>query len=171
MRVDDHPGVQTGIVPDEWSRATKLVKSDARWQAAMRLRGIERFEPIFCDALSVGSFGARETRRLLKVPCYDARGTRNVYGRPIEGVMGLVDLDRNSVVEIRDSGVVPVSKADPSLEQERQPRPSPGGRPTFQALRRGSLHASGQFGPWEGGRSLELRSNGSGPDCLDSALR
>ena len=129
IRIDDRPGVQTGIVPEEWSRATTLVKADPRWQAAMRLRGIERFEPIFCDALSVGSFGARETRRLLRVPCYDARGTRNVYGRPIEGVMGLVDLNRNSVVEVHDSGVVPVSKADPSLEQERQPGLRPAARP------------------------------------------
>ena len=128
IRIDHRPGVQTGIVPEEWSTATKLVKADPRWQAAMRLRGIERFEPIFCDALSLGSFGTGETRRLLKVPCYDARGTRNVYGRPIEGVLGLVDLDRNSVVEIRDSGVAPVSKADPSLEQERQPHLRPAAR-------------------------------------------
>ena len=128
VRVDDRSGVQTGFVPEEWTRATKLVKADRRWQAAMRLRGIDQFEAIFCDALSVGSFGAREPRRLLKVPCYDARGTRNVYGRPIEGVMSLVDLDRNSVVEVRDSGVVPVSKADPSLEQERQPGLRPAAR-------------------------------------------
>ncbi|HEY0165313.1 MAG TPA: hypothetical protein VGB39_08075, partial [Sphingomicrobium sp.] len=128
VRTDDRPGVQTGIVPEEWSRATKLVKADPRWQAAMRLRGINDFGPIFCDALSVGSFGAGETRRLLKVPCYDARGTRNVYGRPIEGVMGLVDLDRDSVVEVNDSGVVPISKADPSLEQERQPNLRPAAR-------------------------------------------
>ena len=129
VRVDDRPGVQTGIVPEEWSRATRLVKADPRWRAAMRLRGIDRFEPIFCDALSVGSAGTIETRRLLKVPCYDARGTRNVYGRPIEGVMALVDLDRNSVVEVRDSGVVTISKADPSLEQERQPSLRPAARP------------------------------------------
>ena len=129
VRVDDRPGVQTGIVPEEWSRATRLVKADPRWQAAMRLRDIAQFEPIFCDALSVGSAGTLETRRLLKVPCYDARGTRNVYGRPIEGVMALVDLDSNSVVEVRDSGAVPISKADPSLEQKRQPSLRPAARP------------------------------------------
>jgi primary-amine oxidase len=133
VRVDERPGVQTGIAPDEWARATKLVKADPRWQAAMRLRGIDRFEPIFCDALSVGSFGALETRRLLKVPCYDARGTRNVYGRPIEGVMGLVDLDRNSVVQVSDSGVVPVSTADPSLEQERRADLRPAARPILSS--------------------------------------
>lgn len=133
LGVDRHPNVQTGIVPEEWSRATRLVKADPRWQAAMRLRGIERFGAIFCDSLSVGSFGVRETRRLLKVPCYDARGTRNVYGRPIEGVMGLVDLDRNSVVEIFDSGFVPISRADPSLEQERRPALRPVARPIISS--------------------------------------
>jgi primary-amine oxidase len=150
LRVDDRLGVQTGIVPEEWVRATKLVKADPRWQAAMRLRGIARFEPIFCDALSVGSFGARETLRLLKVPCYDARGTRNVYGRPIEGVMGLVDLDRNSVVEIRDSGVVPVSKADPSLEQERQPGLRPAARPIVSSAPAGfNFTVSDNLISWE----------------------
>lgn len=129
LRVDDRRDVQTGIVGQDWDRVTKLVKADPRWQAAMRSRGISRFEAIFCDALSVGSFGARETRRLLKVPCYDARGTRNVYGRPIEGLMGLVDLDRNAVVEVRDSGVVPINTADPSLEQERQIALRPRARP------------------------------------------
>ncbi len=102
----------------------------------MRLRGIAQFEPIFCDALSVGSAGTLETRRLLKVPCYDARGTRNVYGRPIEGVMALVDLDSNSVVEVRGQRRSTDGKADPSLEQKRQLSLRPAARPIIaRALR------------------------------------
>jgi len=131
--VDPRPNVQTGIDGEEWDRATRVVKADPRWQSAMRVRGIERFASIFCDALSVGGFGARESRRLLKVPCYDARGISNVYGRPIEGVMALVDLDRNVVVEVVDSGVVPISTADPSLEQERQPTLRPPARPILSS--------------------------------------
>jgi primary-amine oxidase len=121
------PDVQTQITGSDWSTATRLVKADERWQAAMRLRGITDFENIFCDALPVGTSVPTERRRLLKVPCYDARGTSNVYGRPIEGVMALVDLDRRAIVELVDSGLVPISSADPSLEEERQSsiRPAP----------------------------------------------
>ena len=150
VRVEARPNVQTPIVPEEWSRATRLVKADARWQAAMKRRGIEQFSSIFCDALSVGSFGAHESRRLLKVPCYDASGTRNVYGRPIEGVMSLVDLDRSIVVEIQDSGVVPSSKADPSLEQERQPVVRPKGRPIVSSAPFGfNFRVEGNIVRWE----------------------
>ena len=121
------PDVQTQITGSDWSTATRLVKADKRWQAAMRLRGITDFKAVFCDALAVGTSIPTDRRRLLKVPCYDARGTSNVYGRPIEGVVALVELDRHAVVEIADSGPVPVSTDDPSLEEERQPsvRPAP----------------------------------------------
>jgi primary-amine oxidase len=121
------PDVQTQISGSDWSTATRLVKADERWQAAIRLRGITDFKNIFCDALSVGTSVLPDRRRLLKVPCYDARGTSNVYGRPIEGVMALVDLDRRAVVELVDSGLVAISSADPSLEEERQAsiRPAP----------------------------------------------
>jgi primary-amine oxidase len=114
--------VQTPIVPEEWSRAIALVKADKRWRAAMLARGISEARGIFCDALSTGPATRPEPRRLVKVPCYDARTTTNVYGKPIEGVMALVDLDADAVLEVRDTGVVPVSKDDPSLEQERQSR-------------------------------------------------
>ncbi|MBA3510368.1 hypothetical protein [Sphingomonas sp.] len=129
IRVEPRPNVQTAIVPAEWRRATALVKADPRWQRAMRLRGITDFRGIFCDALSVGQFGEPERRRLLKVPCYDARGTTNIYGRPIEGLMALVDVGAGVVVEVTDSGPVPVSRADPSLEQERQRELQPALRP------------------------------------------
>jgi primary-amine oxidase len=119
--------VQIPITGSDWSTAAGLVKADQRWRAAMRLRGITDFKNIFCDALSVGTTVPTDRRRLLKVPCYDARGTSNVYGRPIEGVMALVDLDRRAVIELADTGLVPISSADPSLEEERQPsiRPAP----------------------------------------------
>jgi primary-amine oxidase len=120
VSVRRRPGAQSNIVAEEWSRATELVKADPRWNAALRKRGIADARAIFCDALSPGHFRKPERRRLLKVPCYDARGTSNVYGRPIEGLMATVDLDADKVIAVTDSGLVPVSRADPSLEQEKQ---------------------------------------------------
>ncbi|MGI8705113.1 MAG: hypothetical protein ACR2JJ_04870 [Sphingomicrobium sp.] len=123
------PNVQPEIIGSDWVLATRLVRADKRWQAAMRLRGITDFSGIFCDALSVGTSITTEQRRLLKVPCYDARGTTNVYGRPIEGLMAVVDLDQRAVLEVVDSGPVPISTEDPSLEQERQESVRPMSKP------------------------------------------
>jgi primary-amine oxidase len=131
------PGVKTGITSEDWMRATVLVKQDERWRAAMRRRGISNFDDVFCDALSVGAQGASEPARLLKVPCYDATDTTNVYGRPIEGVIGLVDLTSLRVVEVSDSGIEPLSKADPSLEEERQPTLRSALKPVFSTAPEG----------------------------------
>jgi primary-amine oxidase len=133
VRIVPRAGVQTAITGEEWNRATNLVKADPRWQAAMAARGIADVKPIFCDALSVGSRGPGEQRRLLYVPCYDARGTRNVYGRPIEGLMALVDVGANAIIEVADSGPVPISKADPSLEQERHETLRPALKPVISS--------------------------------------
>jgi primary-amine oxidase len=130
-------GVQTQIIGNDWSTATRLVKANELWQAAMRRRGLTEFEDVFCDALSVGTTAPSERRRLLKVPCYDARGTSNVYGRPIEGVMALVDLDRGEVVRLDDTGPVPVSTDDPSLEEERQPLVRPAAKPVRMSAAKG----------------------------------
>lgn len=105
------PGVESAIDSAEWATAQRLVKEDSRWRAAMRKRGYENFEEIFCESLSAGYFAskAEEGRRLLKMPCYDTAGTKNnVYARPIEGVIATVDLNAGKVLGILDEGVVPV---------------------------------------------------------------
>ena len=114
------PGAQPAIQSAEWSEAQRLVKQDARWQAAMRKRGLESFERIFCDSLSAGYFGAgqQDGRRLMRLPCYDVSGAKShVYARPIEGVIATVDLDNNAVVDVTDSGVVPVPEGNHNFDE------------------------------------------------------
>ena len=104
---------QPPILSSELARAQALVKQDARWRDAMRARGYQNFDDLFCDSLSAGYFGSAEEqgRRLLKMPCYDVSGARtNIYARPIEGVITTVDLDAGSVVRVEDEGVVPVGE-------------------------------------------------------------
>lgn len=102
------PGVQPAIRGDEWAAAEAALKADPDWQAAMRARGYATFDNIFCESLSAGHFG-EETGRILRMPCYDTEGAgANVYARPIEGVVATVDLDRLEVVELLDTGPVPV---------------------------------------------------------------
>jgi primary-amine oxidase len=110
------PNVQPSILSEELELAQHLTMVDPDWQAAMRQRGYTAFDKFYCAPLSVGYFAdpAEYNRRLLKVVCFDTAGTKNnVWARPIEGLYTLVDLDERKVIEVVDSGVIPVSR-DPA---------------------------------------------------------
>jgi primary-amine oxidase len=76
----------------------------------MAKRGITDYEKIRCVQLSTGNFGARieAERRLTKIICLDGRETQNYWARPIEGVTVVYDMNRKSIIEVIDSGVVPI---------------------------------------------------------------
>jgi primary-amine oxidase len=108
------PGIQPGIVPEEWRAAQRITKADPDWREAMRKRGYTDFEKLFCAPLTVGPITDPQEakRRLLKVVCFDTTGTRiNIWGRPIEGLHAVVDLDAGKdgkVIKLVDTGIVPV---------------------------------------------------------------
>src|SRR5262249_56124339 len=81
-------------------------------QAAMEQRGYAAIDPtkLFCAPMPAGPPGdaGAAGRRLLRVGCFDAAGTKNVWSRPIEGLVAVVDLDEHKVIRIVDTGPVPV---------------------------------------------------------------
>lgn len=108
---------QSAILFEEFLGASDVVKKDPRWRAAMAKRGFTTFDNIICAPLTVGPVIDQRYRglRLLKVPCFDKSGAvNNVYGRPIEGLLAIVDVRKGAVLEVIDEGVVPVPKAIPS---------------------------------------------------------
>lgn len=108
---------QSAILFEEFLGASEVVKKDARWRAAMRKRGITSFDNIVCAPLTVGPVIDPRYRgfRLLKVPCFDKTGAvNNVYGRPIENLMAIVDVHKRAVLDVIDQGVVPIPKDVPS---------------------------------------------------------
>ena len=108
---------QSAILFEEFLGASEVVKKDPRWRAAMAKRGITTFDNIICAPLTVGPVIDPRSRglRLLKVPCFDKTGAvNNVYGRPIEGLLSIVDVRKGAVIDVIDEGVVPVPKAVPS---------------------------------------------------------
>jgi primary-amine oxidase len=116
--------VQPAIQSAEWRKAQRLLKQDPRWIAAMRARGYTDFSDIFCESHSAGFFDLAEERkrRLLKMPCYDIRGAKtNIYGRPIEGLISVVDLNEWTVVEVIDKGPVPVSTDNHGFDEASVP--------------------------------------------------
>ena len=108
---------QSSILFEEFLGASAVVKKDPRWRAAMARRGITSFDNIICAPLTVGPVIDEKYRglRLLKVPCFDKTGAvNNVYGRPIEGLLAIVDVRKGAVVDVVDEGVVPIPTAIPS---------------------------------------------------------
>ncbi len=108
-------GVEPGILlTEEWTDAQQIVRANPKWQAAIRKRGIHNFQDdVVCIPHTVGYHGIAEEEghRLVKVTCYDSRGTKNFWGRPIEGLIAVIDHNKREVVRLIDTGVVPVPKA------------------------------------------------------------
>ena len=124
------PGVQSGVLVEEWTKAQQVTVADRGWQAAMKRRGYNFDAPgsakgkLFCVPFTVGHVAdpALQGRRLLKVGCLDLEGTRNnVWGRPIEGLYALVDVDDGKVVRLIDTGIVPVSREIHAYDEASQP--------------------------------------------------
>ena len=116
------PGVQPPLSSEEWALASHLTKEDQRWLDALRTRGYHDVSEIFCEALPVGYFGAQDSDepRLVRMPCYDIANARtNVYGRPIEGLISVVDLDNRRVDRVIDTGALPVSTQSHEFSGER----------------------------------------------------
>ncbi|MCH7548972.1 MAG: primary-amine oxidase [Candidatus Krumholzibacteriota bacterium] len=104
-------GVQPGVLmTEEWDDVQRIVQMDPRWQEALRKRGFEDFQSVVCVPIGTGYFGIAEEagRRLVKVVTYDARETKNYWGRPVEGLIVVVDQNERAVVRVDDSGVVPI---------------------------------------------------------------
>jgi primary-amine oxidase len=108
---------QSTILFEEFLGASEVVKNDPRWQAAMRKRGYTSYDQIICAPLTVGPVVDEHYRglRLLNVPCFDkAGGVNNIYGRPIENLLAVVDVRKRVVIDVIDLGVVPIPADIPS---------------------------------------------------------
>ncbi len=103
--------VRPGLLFEESFAAIVAVQENAQWQAAMRRRGIEDLETVQIDPWPAGSFGVahEEGRRICRCLSY-VRHTRddNGYAHPVEGVVVFVDMARGEVLEVVDTGVVPI---------------------------------------------------------------
>jgi primary-amine oxidase len=89
--------------------AKRLVRGDPAWQAAMRARGYESFDSIDCNPFTPALVEPAAKGRPFRVTCYDTSGPlADTIPRPIEGLHALVDTDQGRVLEVVDTGSVPV---------------------------------------------------------------
>jgi primary-amine oxidase len=119
-------GVHPAVLVDEFSSPAELVRADPRWQAAMRRRGITDFENVQIDVWAAGRLTREERasgRRLLRcLSFYRGRFSDNAYVRPIEGVVALVDVGRDEVLDVVDRVAVPLNDSPGEMDESAQGR-------------------------------------------------
>jgi primary-amine oxidase len=108
---------QAAVTIDEIIAIGGIVTADERWRAAMAKRGITQFDNILCFPLSTGPLldPALAGKRLLNSTCVDRAGAgNNIWGKPIENVIVVIDLTARKVLAVTDLGVLPAPPDTPS---------------------------------------------------------
>jgi primary-amine oxidase len=94
---------------------------DPAFLAALAARGIDDPNPgnVFVTPLTAGSFGLpEESRRIVKAQMYYSEGgSTHLYGKPIEGLQLIIDLDDQEIVELIDTGVLPLPDDVPNFDE------------------------------------------------------
>jgi primary-amine oxidase len=115
-------GAQPLVTATEFELLPDIVKKDERWRAAMRRRGIEDFEKVQIDGWAVGQVAAKfRGVRLLRALTYlkgDEGKDVNFYGQPVEGVVALVNMNTEQVLEVTDTGVLPLPPPSQQLDEK-----------------------------------------------------
>ncbi|MEO3935918.1 primary-amine oxidase [Dermatophilaceae bacterium Soc4.6] len=103
-------GVQPPMMFEEFMACEETVRADLRWQAAMRLRGVEDFSLAMIDPWASGYTGPEDDpslRRLARPLSFVRTSAEdNGYARPVEGLVVTVDLDTMTVIDVVDHGAV-----------------------------------------------------------------
>ena len=88
------PGAQPPIGETDSTIADRIVRSDPRWAAALRARGIRDSTSVFTVAWPAGHFGLpnEDGDRIARVTPYLGSAGENYYAHPVEGIAAHVDL-------------------------------------------------------------------------------
>jgi primary-amine oxidase len=131
-------GVQAPIMEEEFMAVEELVRGNARWQEAVRLRGVEDFGLCMLDPWASSYTGPEDhpdVRRICRpLTWVRASPGDHGYARPVEGLVVVVDLDAMAVVEVTDHGVVPLPPKAGNYVPEMMVG-DPGNVPAVGALR------------------------------------
>ena len=100
-------------IAEDMFTVEELVRSDPRWQEAMRLRGVTDFSLAMIDPWPSGYLGAADHPATSARLCRPLTWMRSApgehgYARPVEGLIVSVDMDTMTVTDVTDHGVVPI---------------------------------------------------------------
>ncbi|MEO1142037.1 MAG: tyramine oxidase, partial [Pseudomonadota bacterium] len=110
---NDGPIGETGqpmVLFAEFIGALEGALGDERMVSALAKRELKPTD-VFCLPLTAGNFfdGTGQSKRLMKVPCYVAPSQSNFYAKPIEGLFAVYDLKTSEVIDVEDTGIVPIN--------------------------------------------------------------
>jgi primary-amine oxidase len=112
-------GGQPPLLAGEYDELSRIVKANPEWQAAIAKRGITDFNTVQVDGWAVGHVAAaQQSARLMRAVTYLVGGQTNFYGRPIEGVVALVNMNTGRVIEVVDTGVVPLPPPSQEFDEK-----------------------------------------------------
>jgi primary-amine oxidase len=123
-------GVQPLADVTELAEAEELLRLDPAFQHALARRGVTDFTTVQVDAWPAGNFGPSDgpERRLARGLAFiRPHGEDNEWAHPVDGVIGLVDLNRLEVLGVEDHGVVPIPPEtgdfgnDPDIRKDLKP--------------------------------------------------
>ena len=121
-RVVDHDPETDGQPPimlEEFVAVDEIVKADPGWVEAMGKRGITDLSLVAACPLSAGSFdlpGERGRRMLRVLSFLQHRPADHPWAHPVDGVVAYVDLIERRVVELVDTGVMPVPEEEGNFD-------------------------------------------------------
>ncbi|ASR35587.1 tyramine oxidase [Prauserella marina] len=102
---------QVPVLGEEHDVVREIMAIDEGWLAALRERGITDPSHVYLAALSAGRFESIPDggRRLVRVLAHwKPKPSTMVWAHPLDGLVAYVDLIRREVVEIVDTGAVPI---------------------------------------------------------------
>ena len=123
-----HPYGQPPVTIEEVFKVGDIVKADPAWRRAMKRRGLTNrdIELVQVDPFSAGYFdrAVERGRRLVSAVSYWRKDIKdNGYAHPIEGVVALVDLIENRIVQLVDEpDIVPIPKTPRNYGRDSIPR-------------------------------------------------
>ncbi|NRA88096.1 MAG: hypothetical protein HRU28_12065, partial [Rhizobiales bacterium] len=119
--------VEPSVMAGEWHIARNLTLQSAEFINALKKRNITELKNIYCSPNPAGYFKKQnyDNKRIFKVPCYEKSHSKNhLYGRPIEGLFSIVDIEAKKVIDIVDTGVVKTPDAVFDYESGINNRPA-----------------------------------------------
>ncbi|WP_224045016.1 primary-amine oxidase [Paraburkholderia unamae] len=130
LALQSAPYGQPPVMIEDFMNAERIVKEDAAWREAIKKRGLSEDDlaRVQVDPFSAGAFDRpnENGRRLVRcVSYYRESVTDNGYAHPIEGVVAVVDLLAQKVIELVDDGrIIPIPRTKhnydtPSLGEPR----------------------------------------------------
>ena len=105
--------VEPSVMAGEWHVARNLTLNSPKFAEALAKRGIVDLHKIYCSPNPGGYFEKKnyDNKRIFRVPCYErSHSNNNLYGRPIEGLFSIVDVENKQILEVVDTGVIPTPK-------------------------------------------------------------